>query len=517
MGEGSEARRPSAGPVALAILAIAVAAPRVALSEQPADPFFKDFPAPIPVTGAAAQPRPAAPAPARDAQTGSPTPTGLLMPMEAPAPGPPLADGQEGQDPAPVAAPPPPVARQNVGGTTRLIENFADQVDVPAGQSVIVRLSRPAERVAIADPEVADVVLVGPKEILINGRGRRHTAQTGETVIQEAQTSLIVWDKQGRADVRGLYVNRSRSEQIELSVTVAELNRTALENEGFDFKIFQNKIFVSGNVSKLANAGLLSTVLTSPIPSGPATITQNDNVSQDRVTFSVLDFNDNFFAFLELLQRESMAKVLARPTLIARSGEPAHFRSGGEVPIPLVTNNQVAVQFKEFGAIVDFTPTFTEDNGVDLKVTAELSQPDTTLSSVSVGGFVVPAFRSRQTSTRVRLHDKQTLLIAGLLRDDEVEDEQKVPYLGDVPGLGVLFRRTSFNHTRSELVILVRPHVQPAGRDDSEARLPTDRGPLTRDEVRTKPSDHVVTRPRIIGTGHQHEGTAPEQPPPGAP
>ena len=513
MGEGSEARRPSAGPVAVAMLAILIAAPRVALPEQPSDSFFKDFPAPIPVTGAAAQAP--APAPARDAQGEPPAPSGLLMPIEAPAPGPPLADGQ---DPAAAVVPPPraPVeAHQNVGGTARLIENFDEQVDVPAGQSVIVRLNRPAERVAIADPEVADVVLVGPKEILINGRGRRHTAQTGEMVIQEAQTSLIVWDKQGRADIRGLYVNRSRSEQIELSVTVAELNRTALENEGFDFKIFQNKIFVSGNVSKLANAGLLSTALTSPIPGGPVTFTQNENVSQDRVTFSVLDFNDNFFAFLELLQRESMAKVLARPTLIARSGEPAHFRSGGEVPIPLVTNNQVAVQFKEFGAIVDFTPTFTEDNGVDLKVTAELSQPDTTLSSVSVGGFVVPAFRSRQTSTRVRLHDKQTLLIAGLLRDDEIEDEQKVPYLGDVPGLGVLFRRTSFNHTRSELVILVRPHVQPSTRDDSDARLPTDRGPLTREEVRTKAAPNVVTRPRFIGPGHEHEGTAPE--PQGAP
>ena len=108
--------------------------------------------------------------------------------------------------------------------SVRIIQNYADQIDVPAGQSAIVRLNRPAERVAIADPEVADVVLVNPTEILINGRGRRHQAQSGETIIEEAQTSIIVWDKQGRSDLRELYVNRSRTEQVELRVTMAEFN-----------------------------------------------------------------------------------------------------------------------------------------------------------------------------------------------------------------------------------------------------------------------------------------------------
>jgi pilus assembly protein CpaC len=193
-----------------------------------------------------------------------------------------------------------------------------------------------------------------------------------------------------------------------------------------------------------------------------------------------------------------MAKVLARPTLLTRSGESAHFRSGGEVPIPLVTNNQVAVQFKEFGSIIDFTPVFNQDSTIDLKVSAELSEPDRTISQVSVGGFAVPGFKSRQTSTRVRLHDGQSLLIAGLLRDDETEDEQKVPYLGDLPYLGALFRTTSFTHLRTELLILVQPHVAPGDRDDSAMPLPTERTPLSRGEVRTQPTPNPVTRPRLL-------------------
>lgn len=387
---------------------------------------------------------------------------------------------------------------------SRLISNYDDQIDVPAGQSVLVRLNSAAERVAIADPEVADVVLVSPREILINGRGRRHQAPSGETVIEEAQTSLVVWDKQGRSDLRELYVNRSRMEQIELRVTMAELNRTALENQGYDFRFFQNKFYFTSQLAKLATASNLNLNFTSPIQGGPVTSSGALGVQNDRVTFSVVDFNDNFAAFIEMLQREGMAKILARPTVLTRSGEEAHFKSGGEVPIPLVTNNQSAVQFKEFGAIVTFTPTFQSDGSIDLRVSTELSEPDSTVSGAVVGGFVVPGFRSRNAQTRVRLHDMQSLMIAGLLRDEESEDERKVPYIGDIPYLGTVFRNTNFIHKKTELVVLVQPRVVSAHRDDGDVPLPSGRGPFTRGEVRTKATPNGVTRPRVNGPSEYH-------------
>lgn len=398
--------------------------------------------------------------------------------------------------------------------TSRLVANYSDQIDVPAGQAVIVRLNSPAERVAIADPEVADVVLVNPREILINGRGRRHQAQGGETVIEEAQTSLVVWDKQGRSDLRELFVNRSRTEQVELRVTMAEFNRTALENQGYDFQVFQNKFFVTSQLAKLASANQLNLSWLSPITGGAVQSNQNLSVNNDRVTFSVVDFNDNFAAFVEMLQREGLAKVLARPSVITRSGEEAHFKAGGEVPIPLVTNNQSAVQFKEFGAIVTFTPTFQSDGSIDLRVATELSEPDSTVSGAVIGGFVVPGFKSRNAQTRVRLHDGQSLLIAGLLRDEESEDERKVPYLGDVPYLGAIFRNTNFIHKKTELVVLVQPRVVTRNRDDGDIRLPIAHEPLTPSNTRTRATPNPITRPRINGPtayqGTEHAGDLPE-------
>jgi len=450
---------------------------------------------------------------------GAPDLVAKAEPPESPptdvAPPPPTVVAQavpEPTAPARVEAPRVAVQPRPTGG---IIDNFAHQIDVPAGQSVIVNLSRSIDRVAIADPEVADVVLVSPREILINGRGRRHTSPSGELVVQEAQTSLVVWDKEGRPEVKGLYVNRSRTEQIELRVTVAELNRNAFENQGFDFRIFQGGMYFASTPSKIATASRVQTTFIDPVPSGPLAFGQDLDLNRDRVTFTLLDLNNNFQAFIELLQREALAKVLARPTLLARSGEEAHFRAGGEIPIPLVTNNQLAVQFKEFGAIVDFTPSFTDDGRVDLKVSAELSEPDLTLSRVETGGFVVPGFKSRQANTRVRLRDGQSLLIAGLMREDELEDERKVPYLGDVPYLGAFFRTTNFERRKTELLILVQPRVISAERDDTQLALPTTRGPLTRSEVRTKMTPYEVTRPRLVGPQpkNQFGWDAPPEPP----
>lgn len=517
MGQAWRAQRPPArwsAPVALAALLVGAG---LSVAGDPDDDGLFDAVPVSPPTATQVAPEVVATAPlALEPPAVEVAPTTVA---EAPPPAAPAADPASAPPPAEapsappgtvlmptVKAPPPDVQVAAV----KVIANFMDQIDVPAGQSVIVRLNRPAERVSIADPEVADVVLVGPEEILVNGRGRRYTAHSGETVVQEAQTSLVVWDKQGRADVRALYVNRSRTEQIELGVTVAELNRSALENQGFDFQIFQNKVFFTATPTKLIAPGQLNTSLMSPNPGGTATFQNNPSVRNDLVTFSVIDLNNNFLAFIELLQRESLAKILARPTLLARSGEDAHFRAGGEVPIPLVTNNQLAVQFKEFGVLVNFTPNFTDAGGIDLKVAAELSEVDPTIA-VSLGGIGVPGFKSRQVSTRVRLRDSQSLLIGGLLRDDEVEQEEKVPYLGDVPYLGAFFRTTHFEHKRTELLILVSPHVVKADRDDNDMVLPSSRPPFTRTEVRTKPTPNPVSRPRLFG---RHRDRVSGDPPP---
>ncbi len=400
-----------------------------------------------------------------------PPPSGILMPI------------QKTSVPAQTA----PAPRVENGGVPRpdppVVKNFANQIEVAASQSVIVQLNRPAERVSIADPELADVVLVSPTEVLINGRGRRFTDKDGLVHIEEAQTSVVFWDKAGHPDVRDLLINKSRLEQVELAVTIAELNRTALEQQGFDFRITRRGVTLVGRGGKNLGRDLLD-----PAPGGGT-----DLKSLDRLAFYVFDVNNNFDAFIELLQDEGLGKILARPTVLAKSGEPEHFRVGGEVGIPTVTANTRGVEFKEFGAIVNATATATDDGGVDLKVQAELSEPD-----LSTGNEF--AFKSREVKTRVRLKSNQSLVVAGLLRDNVSETESKIPLFGDIPYFGALFRHTLYSSEREELVIVVKPTIVGFDRDDTDLPLPTERGPLTRKEVRTKANPNEVSRPRLWPT-----------------
>ncbi len=383
--------------------------------------------------------------------------------------------------------------RFNVPGESTIITNFDGALYVPAGRSIIGRLARPAERVAIAEPEVAEVVVISPQEVLVNGKGRQMKLDDGRVIIREAQTSLTVWDRDGRSDMRTLYVNRSRTEQILLETTVAELNRTALERYGFDFAFNQDGHFVFSNPAKVVRPG---ESLPSVFP-GLTQLGDNFRLDSSRLTAFYGSFNDNFALFLEALQEEALAKVLARPVVVARSGEQAHLRVGGEVPVVYATANVATITFKEFGVLITMTPEFTDNGQIDLTVAMEVSEP-TSAFATSFAGFDVPSFVGRRAETRVMLDEDETLLIGGLYRDQTSESEQKIPYLGDIPLIGFAFRSTTFDTVRTETIMTVRPRVARSPDRLQAKRLPTDRGPLTRGEIRTQPNPYGVTRPRIL-------------------
>ena len=179
--------------------------------------------------------------------------------------------------------------------------------------------------------------------------------------------------------------------------------------------------------------------------------------------------------FLDVAQSNGLAKVLARPTLMARSGQVASFLAGGEIPIPIAQGGafgSISVDYKQFGVAVEFAPTVLGPNRIHLEVSPEVSEPDFSIGTVSQGIFT-PGFRTRRSSTSVDLADGQTFAIAGLLSEQMNEVAEKYPILGDIPILGALFRSMTFQSNETELVILVTPRLVkplPAGR----ARLPTD-------------------------------------------
>jgi pilus assembly protein CpaC len=183
------------------------------------------------------------------------------------------------------------------------------------------------------------------------------------------------------------------------------------------------------------------------------------------------DFGINYF--VDAAIDNNLAKILAKPTLISRSGQTANVLVGGEIPIPVAQEfGSVSVEFKTFGVAVEFTPTVMGAERINMEVAPEVSEPDFTLGA-DVGGFLTPGFVTRRASTNVELADGQSFAIAGLLNEQTTEFIEKYPLLGDIPILGALFRSSDFRRQETELVIIVTPRlVKPL--PEGPPPLPTD-------------------------------------------
>ncbi len=201
-------------------------------------------------------------------------------------------------------------------------------------------------------------------------------------------------------------------------------------------------------------------------------------------------------AVIKALESRGLFQSLAEPNLIAQSGKEASFLAGGEYPYPAVqggaNNLAITVQFKEFGIRLQFTPTLLGNGRIHLKVRPEVSSLDFT-NAVSVQGFRVPSLTTRRAETEVELQDGQTFAIAGLINNTLTETMQKIPGIGDIPILGLLFKSRALQRSNSELVVMITPEV--VTRESSGGvppRLPTLERPfLDRPDSAPGPADPV--------------------------
>lgn len=177
---------------------------------------------------------------------------------------------------------------------------------------------------------------------------------------------------------------------------------------------------------------------------------------------------DNLTAALKFLEEEGLARVLAEPRLVTRSGIPASFLAGGEFPIPVLQQtgggNAITIQFREFGVSLKFTPVVLSDGKISLQVAPTVSEiapgdPSRIPTGILGANFVVPSLTTRKLETTVELYDGQTLALAGLLQDTMRESAKKIPGLGDLPILGSLFRSSNFIQNKTDLLIAVTPHL----------------------------------------------------------
>ncbi len=177
---------------------------------------------------------------------------------------------------------------------------------------------------------------------------------------------------------------------------------------------------------------------------------------------------------LEALETKGVVRTLAEPNLTALSGQQAKFLAGGEYPIPVNQGDgSISIEYKPFGVELEFVPRVVDADVINIEMKASVSGLDSSVS-YNNAGFSINAFKRRETSTTVEMRDGESFAIAGLLEDDFQDLAGQVPWLGDIPILGALFRSADYARHQSELVIIVTPHLVTPTRGEALA-LPTDR------------------------------------------
>lgn len=386
----------------------------------------------------------------------------------------------------------------------------------------LLHLSRPPASIFLADPSIADIATPTDKTVFLYGKKPGRTSlfalDASGAEIASWRVLVSVSDEELRALIRAkvgdypvsltmtpngamlsgavptpgvaervratvaaflgtgaLVVNNlhvTGSLQVQLRVRVAEVSRSVSKELGINWSaIGQNGSFaiglLTGRTAITAGTNILGNVAN--------TITRS-TTNAGSLFGSYAKAGTNITGVLDALASESLLRELAEPTLVATSGEQARFLAGGEFPVPIGQGlGQVAIDYKQFGVALSFTPTVVNEDLISLKVAPEVSTLVTDVSggAITENGFTVPALSVRRAETTVELGSGQSFAIGGLLQNNITSAISRFPGLGDIPILGALFRSTNFQRQETELVIIVTPTiVRPVARPDQE-RLPT--------------------------------------------
>ena len=376
------------------------------------------------------------------------------------------------------------------------------------GRSLVITSPTKIKRVSLADPAIAEAIVVSPFQVLVNGK-------------TPGGVSLLLWDE---AD---------QSQAFEVSVDIDILGLTQKIHEVFPAEAVQvetsrDMVIVSGKVSSAAladkilevvkaaapkvtslmevpaapdaevllevkfadvnrtvesqlginilslpgakNIGIISTQQFSPPQLvSPTTGTGSSGATSALGLSNLLNIfifrpDIDFAATIQALETNNILQILAEPNLMTESGKEASFLAGGEFPFPILQGTGaggfagITIQFKEFGVRLNFTPTLTPDGLIHLKVKPEVSSLDFT-NALTIQGFLIPALATNRAESDVVLRDGQSFAMAGLLDNRVTEEFSKIPWIGDVPVLGNLFKSRSLTKSKNELLIVVTPRI----------------------------------------------------------
>ena len=431
-------------------------------------------------------------------------------------------------------------------------------IDLLVGRSTVLNVGSTIHRVSLTVPDVADAMVTAPTQLLIHGK-------------QPGTISLFVWDKAGSiktyevnvrrdllalkdhlkqlfpgeditvlgsgkdvvlsgtvaskyviekaAEVAGGYVEKKdnvvnlmkqqegvASNQVMLRVRFAEVSRSALQELGASF-------FANGYKNEWLGR--------SAPPGVPAPDFDADKglVFSDFLNLFVFNAKEGLGGVVKALSNKGLFQSLAEPNLIATNGKEASFLAGGEYPYPVVQSgantNSVTIVFKEFGIRLNFTPTVLGGDLIHLKVRPEVSSLDFS-NGLILDGFRVPALATRRTETEVELRDGQTFAIAGLMNNTLTNTMSKIPGIGDIPILGLLFRSKAHQKNQTELVVMITPTIIRRGQMGVSEGLPSLVEPYMGRPDRTHPNpDPYIGSPRYpVNQGSPRGGDTNEAPAP---
>ena len=252
--------------------------------------------------------------------------------------------------------------------------------------------------------------------------------------------------------------------QVQLEVVIVRVDRQVMRQMGVN-ALYANPYVGGGSqvgnlmsipAFNLPNTKTVGSAASSfnPIGSAAQALTSNSTLF-----FGVTDAASGLFGFIEALRQHNAAQILANPTLVTYNGRTADFLVGGKQPIPTQGQNGIpVVQFEPFGTRLTFLPTIMGEGKIRLEVVPEVSTIDSSVS-VTVGTVQVPRFIVQRLHATVELQSGQTLCLGGLLQTNKTAQVQKVPFLGDIPGIGALFRRVNHTTQETELLVLITPRL----------------------------------------------------------
>jgi pilus assembly protein CpaC len=247
-------------------------------------------------------------------------------------------------------------------------------------------------------------------------------------------------------------------QQVLLEVRFVEALRTAGRDLGLAWDSRSNRF--------RGLTGLQPIPITSELLTGPALLAGLPSSSIPFGTFvtSLLNNGTKADLIIQALERKGLARRLAEPNLVTMSGDTANFLAGGEFPFPVQADDRrITLEFKKFGVGLAFTPTVLSEGQINLKIEPEVSDLDLNNGFTLINGISVPSLVVRRASTTVELRDGQSFAIAGLLQTKHTKQHNQLPWIGNVPVLGALFRSASYEKEESDLVIIVTPRlVRPA-------------------------------------------------------